>query len=229
MDDRTSTDLSRLLEAVSPSEADAAWATFVEKHTRLILHVARSLGGDHDAAMDRYTYVLERLEDDDYRRLREYAPDGRTRFTTWLVVVVRRLCLDHYRSRYGRPRGTGGEEARRTRRTLTDHLEGHVDIARLASSAPNPEHELLAWDMRSRLAGALADLPPRDRVLLALKFEDGRSARAIADIMAFPTPFHVYRRLNRLLAQLRDRLEATGVDKPGPVTPNATHGSPSVQ
>src|SRR5204862_509166 len=64
--------------------------------------VARSLTTDHDAAMDGYAHVLERLREHDCRRLRGYAPDGRTKFTTWLVVVARRLCLDFHRHRYGR-------------------------------------------------------------------------------------------------------------------------------
>ena len=229
MDDRTPTDLSRLLEAESVSDADAAWAAFVEQYTPLILHVARSLGGDRDAAMDRYAYVLERMADDDFRRLRAFVPDGKTRFTTWLVVVVRRLCLDQYRARYGRPRSATGEYAQRVRRNLAGCLESQIDITHVASNTPDPEQELLAGETRARLAGAVAALPPGDRLLLALRFRDELSAREIAEIMAFPTPFHVYRRLNRLLVQLRDALSALESSDEGPLYQKATRGSPSVQ
>jgi hypothetical protein len=66
--------------------------------------VASSLGGDQDAVMDRYTDVLEQLRRNDCQRLRGYASDRRSKFTTWLVVVARRLCLDQHRQRYGRDR-----------------------------------------------------------------------------------------------------------------------------
>jgi len=228
MDDRTQKDLSRLLEAESASDADAAWAAFVEQYTPLMLHVARSLGGDRDAAMDRYAYVLERLVDDDFRRLRAFVPDGKTRFTTWLVVVVRRLCLDQYRARYGRPRSAAGEYAQRVRRNLADCLESEIDITHVASNAPDPEQELLSGETRARLAGAVAALPPGDRLVLALRFQDERSAREIAEIMAFPTPFHVYRCLNRLLIRLREALSVLESGDEG-LCQKATRGSPSVQ
>jgi RNA polymerase sigma factor (sigma-70 family) len=221
-------ELTELLEAGSPSQTEAAWSSFLENHTRLILHVARSLSGDHDATMDRYAYVLERLAEEEYRRLREYKPDGRTRFTTWLVVVVRRLCLDHHRTRYGRSRGSSGDQTKRTRRALVDSLEGQVDVARLASDAPSPEHEVVVRDLSARLDRALADLSPRDRLLLALRFEDSRSAREIAELLGFPTPFHVYRHANRLLAQLRGSLEG-GADRPGQTGPDTTRTRSSVQ
>jgi len=99
--------LSRLLAEPNTEARDEAWAEFVRQHSRLLLHVARSFGGDHDAAMDRYTYVLEQLRQDDLRRLRTYSADGRSEFSTWLVVVAQRLCMDYYRAKYGRLRAEG--------------------------------------------------------------------------------------------------------------------------
>jgi len=95
-------ELSTLLDAANPAAREAAWTRFVETHNRLLLHVARSVDRDHDAAMDAYAHVLEQFRGDDFRRLRAYASDGRSKFTTWLVVVTRRVCLDHVRQRYGR-------------------------------------------------------------------------------------------------------------------------------
>src|SRR5260370_20101216 len=57
-------ELSRLFQAPDGPARDDAWANFVAAHSRLLLHVARSLSPDHDAAMDGYTYVLERLRED---------------------------------------------------------------------------------------------------------------------------------------------------------------------
>jgi RNA polymerase sigma factor (sigma-70 family) len=96
--------LSRLLSG--DGDRAVAWEAFVAEHSRLLLHVARTGTTKYDDAMDAYAYVLERLREDDYRRLREFAQDPRAKLTTWLVVVARRLSIDHYRRRYGRARGS---------------------------------------------------------------------------------------------------------------------------
>src|SRR5688572_14416739 len=100
-------ELERLLDsAAHRGDPDEAWAALVAKYSRLLMTVARDVAPGHDAAMDAYAFVLERLREDDCRRLRGFVADGRSSFTTWLVVVTRRLCVDHYRQRYGRaPRG----------------------------------------------------------------------------------------------------------------------------
>ena len=76
--------------------------------------------------MDGYAHVLERLREHDCRRLRGYAPDGRTKFTTWLVVVARRLCLDFHRHRYGRSDDPAPDAAvaRAARRRLVNLVAG---------------------------------------------------------------------------------------------------------
>ncbi|OLC45159.1 MAG: hypothetical protein AUH68_04945 [Gemmatimonadetes bacterium 13_1_40CM_4_69_5] len=121
-------ELSRLFEASDARARDSAWADFVAAHSRLLLHVARSLTTDHDAAMDGYAHVLERLREHDCRRLRGYAPDGRTKFTTWLVVVARRLCLDFHRHRYGRSDDPAPDAAaaRAARRRLVNLVAGET-------------------------------------------------------------------------------------------------------
>lgn len=207
-------ELSRLLDAADSAAQESAWETFVGAHSRLFLHVARSLERDHDAAMDAYAYVLEQLRQDDLRRLRAYAADGRSKFTTWLVVVIRRLCLDHRRQRYGRadPQPEN-REARAARRRLVDLVGDEIDVDRLAASPQRtPMGELEARELRGALAAALAALEPRDRLLLKLRFEDELPAREIAALMGFPSLFHVYRRLNALLDVLRAGLARRGIE-----------------
>jgi RNA polymerase sigma factor (sigma-70 family) len=169
--------------------------------------------------MDGYAYVLEALREDCYRRLRAYTPDPRTRFTTWPVVVTRRLLLDHQRRRYGRPRST--DDARRaehaTRRRLEDLIAAEVDPDRVASpAADSPDAELRRRELAEALRRALDELDPADRLLLALRFEDDRPAREIARIVGLPTVFHVYRRLGTVLAALRRALARRGVSEPEP-------------
>lgn len=211
--------LIRLLAPGAPPADDEPWADFVRLYSKLLLHVSRSFGGGHDAAMDRYTCILEQLRGDDYRRLRTFMADGRSEFSTWLVVVAQRVCLDHHRGRYGRPReavrdGPAHEEARRARRRLLDLVSAEVDLESLRDwAAPCPEEDLQASEAHHRLIAALDRLPPRDRLLVRLRFEDSQPMPEIARALGFPTRFHVYRRLTAVLAALRDELERSGIQK----------------
>jgi RNA polymerase sigma factor (sigma-70 family) len=210
-------ELIALFSAQDPAARDAAWGRFVSRHSRLLLHAARTLGKDYDGMMDRYSYALERLQEHDFRRLRAYHPDGRTKFTTWLLVVFRRLCLDHYRRRYGRcPGGERSQSAsggRVLRRQLADGLVGQVDPDMVEqSSQRSPEAELASRHRAEQLAVALSALPPADRLLLKFRFEDDLSANQIAKTMGLPTPFHVYRRLNALFLSLRHSLRGAGIE-----------------
>jgi RNA polymerase sigma factor (sigma-70 family) len=209
-------ELSRLLHAVDRASREEAWTRFVRTHTRLLLHVARSLNHDYDTAMDAYAFILEQLRRDDFTRLSAYVANSRCKFSTWLVVVSRRLCLDHLRQRYGRARDPAESayhgEPRAARRRLMDLLGESIDPDRIAQpSSADPESELEARDLNEALASALSALHARDRLLLKLRFEDGLSAREIAEVMDLATPFHVYRRLNALLASLRRWLLRRGV------------------
>lgn len=206
-------ELVRLLSATGPGEREEAWAAFTRAFSRLLLHTARWRGAGYDEAMDRYAYILQQLRCDDCRRLRGYVADGRGKFTTWLVVVARRLCLDYERQRYGRFRETvpakSGAEARRR---LVDLVGEHVELECLSPpSADSPEGDLRAKELRRILRLACENLSARDQLLLKLRFEDELSAPAIARLMGFRTPFHVYRRLNCLQRELRAVLVRRGI------------------
>jgi len=212
-------ELSALFCAADPAARDVAWRRFVEAHSRLVLYAARSIDRNHDAAMDAYAYVLEQLQRDDFRRLRAYAADDRGKFSTWLVLVARRLCLDHVRQRYGR-RQSGDEqshEAHETRRRLLDHVAEEVDVAEIASEGDrDAERRVRVEELRDALAEALAALAPADRLLIKLRFQDALSVPEIARILKAPNPFHTYRRLNAVLARVRAALARRGVEDPEP-------------
>jgi DNA-directed RNA polymerase specialized sigma24 family protein len=162
------TELSRLLQAAEPEGIHRAWADFLERHSRLLLHVAfRFAAGSYDDAMDSYAYMLDQLRRNDCARLRAYvACDGCT-FGTWLVVVCRRLCLDHYRKRYGRvtagdpARGSVGD-AKASRRRLADLVASEDDLMALADrSIPDPCLTLDDASAAGALRSAVARPPPR--------------------------------------------------------------------
>ena len=220
MADGTVTPLSRSLErlivaveAGDASQVDAAWPGFVAEHTRLLLHVARSVFKSHDEVMDAYAFILEQLRANDCRRLREFASDPRSRLSTWLVVVSRRLCLDFYRRRYGRDHGGTSRDQRAMRRRLQDLVGEDVEVHDLpASRAVGAELLMRQMELRNALDRALEEFGVSDRLLLRLRFDDELPAQEIARLLGFSSAFHVYRRVNALLARLRRSLEAQGIE-----------------
>jgi len=210
--------VARLLTATPGPEAEAAWSAFLAVYSDLLLRVASAFGPGYDDALDRYAHMLDELRRGDCRRLRGFAADGRSRFSTWLVVVARRLCLDQYRLRYGRARGYphGTAEAARTaRRRLSDLADPVDDPTRLPDLAlPDPAEQLDARERRQALTRAVAMLAPCDQLLLRLRFEDDLTAREIAGLLGLPTPFHVYRRIAGICAGLRVTLDSTPVARP---------------
>jgi RNA polymerase sigma factor (sigma-70 family) len=208
--------LDQLLAASDLTVREAAWDELIARHTRLLLAVARSFGGGHDESMERYSYVLEKLFESDFRRLRTFDAESGASFSTWLTVTTRRLCLDHHRSRYGRHRPTVTDRVdplRALRRFIVDSVSSDVDADSLSDSALVPGDAQAMIDERdAALRRELMRLTPRDRLLLALRFEDDLSASRISRILGLPTPFNVYRRLNVVLSRLREALEARGID-----------------
>ena len=215
-------ELATLLAAHDGAQRDAAWDTFVARYSRLMLLIAREYGGTHDDAMDRYAAILERLREDDFRRLRAWTNDRRSALTTWLGVVARRVCLDEIRRRYGRPRDPRPAviELRRQRRQLADlvtvQLFPEIDAADAHGTVAESELAIRRAELRERLAQALRELTPQDQLLIALRFGDDRPAADIARILRLPSPFHVYRRLTRVANDLRDALRRRGVEDPVP-------------
>jgi RNA polymerase sigma factor (sigma-70 family) len=215
--------LTVLQNSSDPAERERAWAGFVAEHTGLILFaIRRHGGGSRDAVMDRYAFVLEQLKLDDFRRLRAWVNDGRSQFGTWLVVVVGRLCHDHHRARYGRSptsnpeRNAVHERRRRLADLVAEELNPELTQEGGDGEAPDPGIMLRRAELQETLARAVAAIETTDQMLLTLRFRDGRSAPEIARIMAFPTPFHVYRRLNHLLDVLRRDLRSRGVEDSAP-------------
>ena len=206
-------DLQSLVTATDQAKRERAWAAFLRRHSDVILRVARAMGGGHDATMDRYTFVAEALQRDNYKRLRAYAPEGRGSFDTWLAVVARRLCMDEYRHRYGRAQSdtVDAEAERITRRQLAALVGNELGLDAIEADADAPDVELERSDLRAVLDCALAHLDVTDRLILRLRFEDALSVPEIARLLGIDSPFKVYRQLDKVLTTVRKRLEAAGI------------------
>jgi len=197
-----------------------SWSFFLARHNRLLLGVAYAAALNREDAMDAYAVVLEQLREHNGRRLRAYRADGRSKFTTWLVVVARRICVDYLRRKYGRyePASKDAANVDRTSRLALVQLVGsEVDPTSIADDdAALPDEALRAQELGARLEAAVRELSNDDRLLLKLRFDDDLSASAIARLVGLPTAFHVYRRLNSVFAQLRARLSARGIESAEP-------------
>ena len=201
--------LVRLMAASDARGRESAWAAFLEQYSGLVLHVARSRSRDHDAIMSCYEFVVDQLRRDDHARLRRYVSDGHGKFTTWLLVVVRRLCVDHHRQLYGRLQAANGD--RHTERRLLIDLVGDTVGLELLVDPESSDDTVLRDERSALLSRALEQLTPSDRLILRLRFDDGLSVPEIARMLKAASPFVMYRRLDHTLAMLRRALEARGV------------------
>ena len=211
-------ELQDLLQASGEAARDEAWARFVARFSPLLLHTARTVAREHDRAMDAYAHLLEQLRQDDSRRLKQYVDDTGAQFTTWLVIVARRLCIDFLRQRYGRaPTALSKTADQAMRRRLEDLIAVEIgEMGSLTEPRGDPDEELRRRELELALRASLAQLAPSHRLLLSLRFEDDVPVREIAKLLRYPTPFPVYRTLNALLAELRRRLGAAGIAEAEP-------------
>lgn len=88
----------------SSESRERAWDGFLAEYASLILQVVRLFERDPDRVDDCFVFACEQLRRDDVRRIRSFDVRGPASFPTWLRTVVRNLCLDWRRKRFGRPR-----------------------------------------------------------------------------------------------------------------------------
>ena len=82
-----------------------AWRVFIDRYADGMFSLIRSLGFDYDQAMDRFTYVCEKLCENDFRRLKAIKYAGsHGDLTPWVRQVVKRLCINWAWSEDGRKR-----------------------------------------------------------------------------------------------------------------------------
>lgn len=84
---------------------DEAWQTFLADYHSLVMAVIRKIVHEHDDVMTLYADALERIKEDDCKKLTSYFSVQRSyEFETWIAVVVRNCCLDWLRKDGGRER-----------------------------------------------------------------------------------------------------------------------------
>ena len=174
----------------------AAWGQFVERFQRLVLsriHVsARERGLELDAATaeDVCAEVFLQLVARDFASLRLYA--GRSKLSTWLSVVTRRICLRWLNQQH------------REKRQDTEDRLGQVVYDPARSS--DPLASLIRGETQARLKKGLDKLSEQQQAIIRLFYMDGCSYKEISAQLGIPVN-SIGPTLQRIQQRLRNYLQ----------------------
>jgi RNA polymerase sigma-70 factor (ECF subfamily) len=196
----TETSLPKLEERALVAEAQAgsrtAFEELVRRYDRDVLRLALNLMKRPEDARDVYQEAFLKV----YRNLHRFRFE--CSFYTWLYRIVTNVCLDHLRRRQSRPE----DQAPETNSGYYD--EGVADFfERQKEHRPtlDPERCLFGKEITARIALAMEQLSPRERVVFEMKHYQGLKLRAIGDVLG-TTEETVKNSLFRATRKLRNQL-----------------------
>jgi RNA polymerase sigma-70 factor (ECF subfamily) len=200
----TETSLPKLEERALVAEAQAgsrtAFEELVRRYDRDVLRLALNLMKRPEDARDVYQEAFLKV----YRNLHRFRFE--CSFYTWLYRIVTNVCLDHLRRRQSRPE----DQAPETNSGYYD--EGVADFfERQKEHRPtlDPERCLFGKEITARIALAMEQLSPRERVVFEMKHYQGLKLRAIGDALGTTEEtvknslFRATRKLRNQLSELR--------------------------
>ena len=169
-----------LVRRACRGDADA-FATLIRRFERTALAVAFGCCGDGHLSGDLTQEAFLRA----WQRLRELKDEQK--FAAWLCGIVRNLAADA-RRRGGGKRTTGGDA-----------------LAAAGENVADPAANLDAIERRDQIAWALRRLDETSRAAVVLRYYEGLSSPAIAELTD-STPAAVDMRLSRARKTLRELL-----------------------
>lgn len=170
---------------------EAAFRELVARYGGSLQRHLRGLTGDAVLAEDLLQEALLRV----YQARERWTQGGQASLRTWLHRVARNLAIDALRRRKHRE---------------VDALEA---AAEELDPGPGPEERLLGRLRGEEVRRALAELPARDREVIALRFEADLSHAEIAAIVG-GSEGAIKQRVWRALQRLEGRLQAWD-ERPG--------------
>ena len=182
----------RELELVGKAAAgdDDAFLELVERHGRMVFHLAYRITREHGSAEDIVQETFMRA----HRALHRF--DGRARFATWLHRIATNAALDALRQRQTHPEVP----------YETPSGEPHP----VPSAEPDPERVARSGDVRLALQRALETLTPLERLAFVLRHFEGRSTAEIAERLGTPSSASrqaVFRAVSKLRRALLPHVE----------------------
>ena len=163
--------------ALNGDIASESFGALYERTFPKVYAYVASLVRDRATAEDVTAQAFERA----YRRRRSYRP-GRGSADAWVFGIARNAALDELRKR------------KRRARLESDPAE---------AEAPAPEDQADLALRREVVRAALAQLDPRERDMVALKFMGGLSNAEIADVLGL-SESNAGTKLHRTITKLRE-------------------------
>jgi RNA polymerase sigma-70 factor (ECF subfamily) len=151
---------------------------------------------------------------------------GRGTLAGWLARIARNRAVDHLRAAGRRDRFASFSSLGRgdaADHDVADWLTDAGAFLAMAEPEPGPELALARKEARSSIADALASLPPLERRVIVMSYDDGLTQAEIADRTGWPLGT-VKTRTRRALRRLREHLErperppAAAPARPGPAS-----------
>ena len=169
---------------------DDAFRVLFETHKDRVYSIALRYAGDSAAAMDiaQDTFVKLLSSIQQFR--------GDSSFESWLYRMVVNSCLDYHRRR----------------RRFLPLMDDALDVFR--SSKEGALSEMLREEQAERVQMVVAQLPEDQRIVVVLRYTEGRSYEEIADLLGCRRGT-VASRLNRAHKALERRLSHLRSERQG--------------
>ena len=171
----------QVIEACQQGDRDAFHSLFEAYKDKVFSIAVYSSGGDRTVAEDVTQQIFLKL----FTAIRQFR--GESEFTTWLYRLVVNACLD---------------ERRRRRRWLPWEATGAMSDP---SEKKPQERQYARLEISEAVRNAIAELKPKFRLPILLKYIEGLSYEEIAEVMGC-SKGTVASRLNRGHSQLAKRL-----------------------
>jgi RNA polymerase sigma-70 factor, ECF subfamily len=172
-----------------------AFEELVRLYDREVLRLALNLVHRAEDARDIYQESFLRV----YRNLHRFRFE--CSFYTWVYRIVTNVCLDHLRRRQTRKEEQAPADES-TAGTPPDFFDRQPE----PSAAANPERHLLGQEIGRKIASALEQLSPRERMVFELKHYHGMKLRAIGEVLG-TSEETVKNSLFRATRKMRARLD----------------------
>ncbi len=174
----------QVIEACQQGDREAFHSLFEAYKDKVFSIAVYSSGGDRTVAEDVTQQIFLKL----FTAIRQFR--GESEFTTWLYRLVVNACLD---------------ERRRRRRWLPwESTQTTVAMSNVSDKKPQ-ERQYARLEISEAVRRAIAELKPKFRLPILLKYIEGLSYEEIAEVMGC-SKGTVASRLNRGHSQLAKRL-----------------------